>query len=713
MTLQINNPRYGNIFAVADTFDEVRSIRAITVQAGASAIVNGGSSAHDGLGGLFVWDGLSIAADDDETFLAPADGQQGRWCKIAVGRRGATGATGATGNVTPEATAAKVAAQTSAGEAYASAVSAGNAYAGVQALAGALPTGVALPLQAPTRTALASYTAAFPGQAVELLEAGRAGKFTWMPGDRSALVSADPDQGLYVAPAAAPSGAAGVWARSIVGSTYYVAWWGVVDGFVDSEKLFNIPDGKGGTLQAYQSRTLTYISNLMPAAYTLHFGVGTYTVACMVEWGQKAATLRGVKGGTRIHAVGRARTSGDNVGGGGMFHLNGSGSSVKGFIFEDLLTTHAQVSAAGVLIAGGIFTNRQGNPVVDIEIAENEFLNMTAPSIVYGSDWSRTDANGQQRTKGVRIHDNIIRGCDYEYQSLYGAENVWYYNNDIECSFNGVSREFYGFRCGARNVHIFSNRIIGPGYARGDARAFNLKSMIGPLTPPLTTILATSEVHIYNNDVQNWPTFADISGVVDRIFIHDNIAINSTLPTDNGLQATFANLQTGEDIGLVIVKNNTIQGYDALYYVEYGNHRELQFIRNEFRSAGNRIDSQPNAGFATVRGANIGIIKVVGNTIEFPAVGGSPISFSNTPAAFFAQVFGNVFPEHLWAEGDSRRVTAVGFGGTPAGKVQTEPNGPLYDAATVVGRIPNGTNGFVANGTWAALTRDPNPMTYG
>lgn len=39
------------------------------------------------------------------------------------------------------------------------------------------------------------------------------GIFQWLPGDQSAFVSADPNQGDYIAPASAPSGSAGAWVR--------------------------------------------------------------------------------------------------------------------------------------------------------------------------------------------------------------------------------------------------------------------------------------------------------------------------------------------------------------------------------------------------------------------------------------------------------------------------------------------------------------------
>jgi hypothetical protein len=131
-----------------------------------------------------------------------------------------------------------------------------------------------------------------------------------------------------------------------------------------------------------------------------------------------------------------------------------------------------------------------------------------------------------------------------------------------------------------------------------------------------------------------------------------------------------------------------------------------------------------------VNGADIGMLKAIGNTIEFLYARGSTFTFNNCPASMTAQVWGNTCPEHFYAANDSRRPTAVGFGGgSAAGRVQTSPSGPFWkckdgnvfaeetenDAARVnysPARVPDGTNGFAAVGTWAALIRDPNPAVY-
>src|SRR5689334_3592853 len=67
----------------------------------------------------------------------------------------------------------------------------------------------------PDRAALAGA----PGAKSSLVlgEPGREGIFTWAGGNQVALVTADPAQGVVVAPASDPTGASGVWVRKYSG----------------------------------------------------------------------------------------------------------------------------------------------------------------------------------------------------------------------------------------------------------------------------------------------------------------------------------------------------------------------------------------------------------------------------------------------------------------------------------------------------------------
>lgn len=60
-------------------------------------------------------------------------------------------------------------------------------------------------------------------------EGGRHGLFVWDPADLSAMVAADTAQGIYVAPASAPTGVSGAWVRKFSGPVDPM-WFGIVEG---------------------------------------------------------------------------------------------------------------------------------------------------------------------------------------------------------------------------------------------------------------------------------------------------------------------------------------------------------------------------------------------------------------------------------------------------------------------------------------------------
>lgn len=91
--------------------------------------------------------------------------------------------------------------------------------------------------EAASRVALAARPTSAP---VLLTEAGREGLFAFESANVSALVAADTAQGLYVAPAADPSGASGAWVRRFQGPVS-LAWFGAVaDNATDNLPAINV-----------------------------------------------------------------------------------------------------------------------------------------------------------------------------------------------------------------------------------------------------------------------------------------------------------------------------------------------------------------------------------------------------------------------------------------------------------------------------------------
>jgi hypothetical protein len=89
-----------------------------------------------------------------------------------------------------------------------------------------LPANATLPLQAVSVAALQALTGMTLGRQALLSERGREGLFVFSTLNHSANVTADPYQGIYIAPASAPTGASGAWVRVVTDNTYQASWFG-------------------------------------------------------------------------------------------------------------------------------------------------------------------------------------------------------------------------------------------------------------------------------------------------------------------------------------------------------------------------------------------------------------------------------------------------------------------------------------------------------
>jgi hypothetical protein len=87
--------------------------------------------------------------------------------------------------------------------------------------------------KAADRTALAAITGQAAGATRYLAESGREGTFVWSTANNAANVTADPQQGIYVAPASATTGASGAWVRKFDGPVS-TRWFGA-DGSGDDQ----------------------------------------------------------------------------------------------------------------------------------------------------------------------------------------------------------------------------------------------------------------------------------------------------------------------------------------------------------------------------------------------------------------------------------------------------------------------------------------------
>lgn len=209
------------------------------------------------------------------------------------------------------------------------------------ALAGATLTNVTL--NAASRTLLAALNTGL-GLPAYLTETGREGIFTWVSTNQSANVTADPSQGVYVAPASAPSGASGAWVRRHGGALTPAMFGAVGDDAADDRGALLAAANLAAFLRVPLEVTRKHFLNVTatasfryPSDLTMvcfsghHFRWSAGDLPCL--WGQGANNVRIVApkfvfsgniptgstsaaANTFYNALGRA--AGDHIGAGSM-----------------------------------------------------------------------------------------------------------------------------------------------------------------------------------------------------------------------------------------------------------------------------------------------------------------------------------------------------------------------------------------------------------
>ncbi len=124
-----------------------------------------------------------------------------------------------------------------------------------------------------------------------LAEGGRSGTFLFDPADLSALVAADPRQGLFVPPALAASGADGAWVRQFSGSVN-VRWFGAIgDGETDDGLAF------AAALAALKAIAVNQVMGWYQASPKLFIPAGHYFMGTTTLNLTHSLTIEGEGGG--------------------------------------------------------------------------------------------------------------------------------------------------------------------------------------------------------------------------------------------------------------------------------------------------------------------------------------------------------------------------------------------------------------------------------
>ena len=121
--------------------------------------------------------------------------------------------------------------------------------------------------QVASRSALAAVSKAVSGSTRYLTEPGREGSFCFEVGNFSARITVDTAQGIFIAPAAASTGASGAWVRQFDGAIK-PEWFGAVaDGVADdkpsSQAAIDYCVSVGGGVVRFRAKTYRMASQLL------------------------------------------------------------------------------------------------------------------------------------------------------------------------------------------------------------------------------------------------------------------------------------------------------------------------------------------------------------------------------------------------------------------------------------------------------------------
>jgi hypothetical protein len=148
-----------------------------------------------------------------------------------------------------------------------------------------IPTTSATGTSVATRGALAGISSPIDGQIAWLFEGGRFGPFKFSTANLSAFVTADPMQGVYVAPASATSGASGAWVRQHNG-ILQAEWFGAVGDYNGVSGTDNL--GAFNAITTFVNATGSIVAGRR-GGYAVRFGLGRFYSSDV--WDVKGSTF--------------------------------------------------------------------------------------------------------------------------------------------------------------------------------------------------------------------------------------------------------------------------------------------------------------------------------------------------------------------------------------------------------------------------------------
>jgi hypothetical protein len=291
-----------------------------------------------------------------------------------------------------------------------------------------------------SRTALAALSGSRT-PVVSLTEAGREGLFVWSSANLSAQVTADPGQGLYVAPATDYSGGAGAWVRRWDGVNANPKWWGVkADGATDDQTAVQRAINSAAPVLWWPSGTMSI--------------QGTGLIS-----GVSNQTWHGVPGATVFRLD--VNPAGDFVA-----FINKQYVVMDGVTIDWNNKTAAGLNGALGMASCSFFTIRK-NRIINIdkfgilatglqdsEIYANRITKATAASTQNNA--ILLSSAGRQCTR-VWVRDNymfrsgLIANCSYSY-FINNRATQWKYGAGIALGYDSTPGNVYGYNVIAGNI---------------------------------------------------------------------------------------------------------------------------------------------------------------------------------------------------------------------------------------------------------------------
>jgi hypothetical protein len=501
-----------------------------------------------------------------------------------------------------------------------------------------------------TRTDLAGIVSPTSGQQAYLSESGREGWFRFSSSNLSSLVAADSDQGLYVAPTAASTGASGAWVRIVEGSRYELTWWGVYQGLADARGKFStaylaVPAGATLVLPPYD--IAVWNLTLTRDDITLE-GHGRRVSRIVHDPGATAA-FQLILRGSRIRVIG------------------------IGFVGKPDITV---VNATGCLAFG--VNNAAGAAYTDVDVIDCGFSNSRVGLyFLWNGHPSNNTIYRTKRCRAIRCHFET----ELEGFSVFGAEDVQILDCTFDQTYNpGTNYSICGRILGSVDVLVDGAK----GASSGDF-AFRLSGMN-------SAVANGSIVHLANFNVTIQNCVLDQTGDIGAIFVEechgDFIVRNNTFRWDTTstttntafqFQALLQSDATYSHCHRVTIEDNECVGFATGLYSTAPMTR-LSFKRNKVR--GNQATvALPAVGHCVwVQNGLIKMTEYIGN--EFLMQSAANVSIKHTTSTK-ATVTGSISTTTLTVSAVTSGTLAVGDSITGTG----------VTAGTTITALGTGTGG--------------------